>query len=200
MRRFVLGWKRLGHEKRLGAYIVNYADDMVICCRREAEEALAVMRSMMSRLKLTVNDTKTRVCCLPEEKFDFLGYTIGRCYSPKTGKAYLGPVPSRKRVQRLCQTVSELTRRQCTQPDAETLVGTLNRKLLGWSNYFRLGSVSKAYRAVEQHTTRRLRQWLCAKHKAARQGTELFSDEVLHLKFGLIRLAQRTSSHPCANP
>jgi RNA-directed DNA polymerase len=75
MRRFVLGWKRLGHERRFGAYIVNYADDMVICCRGEAEQALTVMRSMMSRLKLTVNETKTRVCCLPAETFDFLGYT-----------------------------------------------------------------------------------------------------------------------------
>ena len=43
------------------------------------------MRDMMSKLKLTVNETKTRVCKLPEEKFDFLGYTFGRCYSPKTG-------------------------------------------------------------------------------------------------------------------
>ena len=29
MRRFVLGWKKLGHERRLKAYIVNYADDRV---------------------------------------------------------------------------------------------------------------------------------------------------------------------------
>ena len=43
MRRFVLGWKKLGHEKRLAAYIVNYADDLVICCRGRAEEALAMM-------------------------------------------------------------------------------------------------------------------------------------------------------------
>jgi hypothetical protein len=27
MRRFVLGWKKLGHEARLDAHIVNYADD-----------------------------------------------------------------------------------------------------------------------------------------------------------------------------
>ena len=33
MRRFVLGWKKLGHEERWKAYIVNYADDLVICCR-----------------------------------------------------------------------------------------------------------------------------------------------------------------------
>ena len=42
MRRFVLGWKKLGHEKRLEAHIVNYADDLVICCRGRAEEALAM--------------------------------------------------------------------------------------------------------------------------------------------------------------
>ena len=72
MRRFVLGWKKLGHEKRLKAYIVNYADDLVICCRNRAEEALVTMRNMMSKLKLTVNEKKTRVCKLPEEKFDFL--------------------------------------------------------------------------------------------------------------------------------
>jgi len=100
MRRFVLGWKKLGHEKRLAAHIVNYADDLVICCRGRAEEALARMRDMMTKLKLTVNETKTRVCKLPEEKFDFLGYTFGRCYSPKTGRAYIGTVPSKKRVIR----------------------------------------------------------------------------------------------------
>jgi RNA-directed DNA polymerase len=76
MRRFVLGWKQLGHEKRLKAYIVNYADDLVICCRGSAEEALATMRVIMAKLKLTVNETKTRVCKLPGERFDFLGYSV----------------------------------------------------------------------------------------------------------------------------
>ena len=32
IRRFVLGWKQLGFEDELKAYIVNYADDLVICC------------------------------------------------------------------------------------------------------------------------------------------------------------------------
>ena len=93
MRRFVLGWKTLGHEQRLDARIVNYADDFVICCRGTADEAMAVMRAMMSKLKLTVNETKTRLCRVPEETFDFLGYTLGRCYSPRTGRAYLGTTP-----------------------------------------------------------------------------------------------------------
>ena len=49
MRRFVLGWKTLGHEQRLDAHIVNYADDFVICCRGTADEAMAAMRDMMSQ-------------------------------------------------------------------------------------------------------------------------------------------------------
>jgi RNA-directed DNA polymerase len=83
MRRFVLGWKQLGHEKRLRAYVVNYADDLVICCRSSAEEALVTMRRIMGKLKLTVNDTKTRVCKLPEEKFDFLGYSVLQKFTGK---------------------------------------------------------------------------------------------------------------------
>jgi group II intron reverse transcriptase/maturase len=198
MRRFVLGWKKLGHEKRLKAYIINYADDLVICCRGQANEALVAMRNMMSRLKLTVNESKTRVCRLPEEKFEFLGYTFGRCYSPKTGRAYWGTTPSKKRVQRICKAISEMTRRSQTQQSAETLVEALNRKINGWANYFCLGPVSQAYRAVEQHTCRRLRQWLCVKHKEQAGGNARFPQKVLHQTFGLVRLTARTASFPWA--
>src|SRR5499427_3285696 len=186
MRRFVLGWKKLGHERRLEAYIVNYADDLVICCRSQAEEALATMRNMMSKLKLMVNDTKTRVCKLPEEKFDFLGYSFGRCYSTKTGRAYLGTTPSKKRVQRICASISEETGRNKTTLDAKVVVKTLNQKLNGWANYFCLGPVSKAYRAVDQHTRKRLRQWLRAKHQRKGAGIKRYSDQLLHDKFGLV--------------
>jgi RNA-directed DNA polymerase len=198
MRRFVLGWKKLGHEKRLKAYIINYADDLVICCRAGADEALDLMRDMMSRLKLTVNESKTRVCRLPEDKFDFLGYTVGRCYSPKTGRPYWGTTPSKKRVQRLCKAISEMTRRSQTQQDATTLVEALNRKINGWANYFCLGPVSQAYRAVEEHTRQRLRQWLGVKHKVRAGRTMRFSLLALHQKFGLVRLTARTTSFPWA--
>jgi len=198
MRRFVLGWKKLGHEQRWKAYIVNYADDLVICCRVGAEQALTAMRRIMSTLKLTVNENKTRVCHLPEEKFDFLGYTFGRCYSPKTGRAYWGTTPSKKRVQRLCKSISEMTRRSQTQQNVGKLVEALNRKINGWANYFCLGPVSPAYRAVEQHTCRRLRQWLCVKHKERAGGNTRFPKQALHHKFGLVRLTTRTASLPWA--
>lgn len=200
MRRFVLGWKKLGHEKRLHASIVNYADDLVICCRGRAEQARAVMQDMMSKLKLTVNEAKTRVCRLPEEKFDFLGYTFGQCYSPETGRSYIGTVPSKKRVVRVCAAISAETGRNKTLLDQEAVVGTLNRMMIGWAHYFCLGPVSKAYRAVERHARKRLRQWLCAKHQLTWPATKQFPEAALHEVLGLVCLTKRTRSFPWATP
>jgi len=199
MRRFILGWKTLGHQQRLGAKIVNYADDFVICCRGTAEEAMRVMRDMMNRLKLTVNETKTKICQVPDESFDFLGYTIGRCYSPKTGRAYIGTRPSKKKVNRLCREISELTQSRWRFKDEERQVAIINRKLNGWSNYFRLGPVSNAYRAVDNHVKRRLRRWLCKKHKVRGAGTSRFPDDYLYQTIGLVRLSATTRNFPWAN-
>ena len=198
MRRFILGWKTLGHERRLRAYIVNYADDFVICCRGTATQAMAAMREMMQRLRLTVNEKKTRQCRVWDESFDFLGYTIGRCYSPKTGKGYMGTKPSKKRIKRICDEISELTEGRWRRIETELQVGRINRKLRGWSNYFRLGSVSHAYRAVDQHTAQRLRQWLGKKHKVRDGRQARYPDEYLYRKLNLIRLQVRTRNFPWA--
>lgn len=198
MRRFVLGWKTLGHEQRLQARIVNYADDFVICCRRTGRQAQAAMRSMMDRLKLTVNETKTKLCRVPAETFDFLGYTFGRCYSQTTGRAYLGSRPAKSRIRKLCGSISDLTRRRKTLLDTEDVVACLNRKLRGWANYFKLGLVSKAYRAVDRHVTGRLRRWLCKKHKQPGRGYTRFPNDYLYQELGLVRLPQLTRSFPWA--
>ena len=124
--------------------------------------------------------------------------TIGRCYSPKTGRAYIGTRPSKKKIIRLCREISEATGRRWTFKDVEDLVGQLNRKLIGWSNYFRLGPVSKAYAAVDRHACRRLRQWLCTKHKVPGSGTARFPDQYLHEELGLVRLSVRTHNFPWA--
>src|ERR1700746_3717898 len=199
MRRFVLGWKKLGHEKRLRAYIVNYADDLVICCRDKAADALDTMRNMMTKLKLTGNEKKTRVCKLPEEKFDFLGYTFGRCYSMRRGRVDLGTVPSKKRVQRICRDISDETGRDKVWQDSKTVVDRLNRMMIGWANYFCLGPVSKAYSAVDLHARRRLRRWLCDKHKEPRPAYKRFPEASLHSVYGLVQLPPWTANHPRAN-
>ena len=140
------------------------------------------MRTMMSKLKLTVNEQKTRFCDLPEESLDFLGYTLGRNYDCRTGESYLGPRPAQKKVDRLCSAISELTTGRKAWRDVEELIGRINRKLRGWSNYFRIGTVSKAYRNINSHTRYRVRQRLCAKFKERGRGKKRFSDQYLHQK------------------
>ena len=81
-----------------------------------------------------------------------------------------------------------MTGRDQTLLDAETVVGRLNRTMVGWANYFCLGPVSKAYRAVDQHARKRLRQWLCAKHKLQWPGTTRFPEASLYGALGLVCL------------
>jgi hypothetical protein len=188
MRRFVKGWKTGGHERRLDAHIVNYADDFVICCRDRADEAMTVMRGMMSKLKLTVNETKTRLCRLPEETFDFLGYTLGRNYDPRTGRSYLGPRPSRKKVTRLRDELSAMTGRNTTWLDVEEQIGRINHKLRGWSHYFCIGTRRQAYKSVTEHVRHRVRQWLSAKLRVRGRGKTRFTNDYLHGELRLYRL------------
>ena len=191
MRRFVLGWKKLGLERSLGSRIVTYADDLVILCRRgKAEEALQQLRQIMGKLKLTVNEEKTRIRKVPEGKFDFLGYTFGRMYSARTGKAYLGYRPSRKSIKRMVENVHALTVRAGTWQETTGPAKKFNRTLRGWANYFEVGTVTKAYRALDNYTAVRLRRWLRFKHKVRRRKGGTYPLSHPYGYFGLVRLCR----------
>ena len=198
MRRFILGWKHLGYERWLQAHIVNYADDFVIVCRWKAQEAYTVMAKLMRVLKLEINQDKTRICRLPADTFDFLGYTFGLCYSKRTGKVYLGPRPSKKKVAAIIGKISDLTNRQSCHHETAVKEEELNTLMRGWGNYICLGPVSRAYRAVDAQACNRLGRWLCKKHKKQGRGLGSYPDEYLYKTLGLFQLGPTRKNLPWA--
>ena len=94
--------------------------------------------------------------------------------------------------------IREATERRVLWLDAETMVKQLNRMLIGWANYYSLGPVHKAYRAIDRHTPLRLRRWLCNKHKVVNTGARRFSHEYLRNTLGLVQLQPLVHSFPSA--
>ena len=188
MRRFILAWKVLGYAQKFQATIVNYADDFVILGKSDGTAMLNAVEELMKRLKLPINAKKTRCVRCPEEPFTFLGYRIGRNYRPRDGGSYIGTRPSKKSVQSICRKISEQTAARYGQLSTEEMVQRLNWLLTGWANYFCMGQVSPAYKAIDAHTTKRIRQWLCRKHKVQSGGWVRFPYAELYEKYGLIRL------------
>ena len=102
------------------------------------------------------------------------------------------------RIARLRQAICEATGRGQTVQEVPDKVAELNRMLIGWSNDFCLGPVSRAYKAVESHARHRLRQWWRAKHRGRGSGGPRLTIAHLHEVLGLVRLVDRTRDFPWA--
>jgi len=199
MNRFLKYWRLTGCGQALRAHVIAYADDFVILSRGYAAEALAWTRRAMTRLGLTLNETKTSLKNARQERFDFLGYSFGPHRYKANGHWYLSASPSKKSMQRFKTKVGNLLVPGNHDPWAEVR-DTLNRSLLGWSNYFCLGTCRSAFRSVDRYVYERVRDFLARRHKMAGRGTHRFSCAVVYGELGLLRLERLPLTVPlCAS-
>jgi RNA-directed DNA polymerase len=197
-RRFLLAWHVHGHQDQLDAHVVNYADDFVICCRPgNAPAAMARVAVLMTRLGLEVNATKTRIARLPEESFDFLGYTVGRFYG-KDGRPYIGTRPSQKSVKSLLRRIHARTTSQWYADEPQSTVARLSSMIRGWCGYFDQGPVVKIYDLVHRYTERRVRRWLLRRSGRRGAGFAQIPDEYLYETLGLYAVPRRRTDLPRA--
>lgn len=195
MNRFLKYWRISRRGEVYRASIVNYADDFVILSRGHAAEAMAWTRTVMTKLKLRLNESKTSIRNARKERFDFLGYTFGPHCFKRNGHWYLGASPSQRSVQRLKTKVRDLL-----QPRNvgcwDDVRDRLNRVLRGWHNYFHYGTVAATYWGLERYVYDCVRRFLRRRHKQSSRGTVRFPDHVVFGRLGVIRLRELRRGAP----
>jgi RNA-directed DNA polymerase len=112
MNRFLKHWRLSGCGEAFQAHVVSYADDFVILSRGHAAEALAWTKAVMTRLGLSINEAKTSLKKVRQERFNFLGYSFGPHHHYRVNGQFLGASPSKKSVQRLKAQVRSAGARQ----------------------------------------------------------------------------------------
>ena len=198
MNRFLKHWRLSGRDEAFRARVVAYADDFVILSRGRAAEALAWTKAVMTKIRLTINESKTSLKDARRERFDFLGFSFGPHHpynsSPRM-YLYMSASPSKKSVQRLKAKVRALLVPSNTDPWPKVR-DDLNRSLRGWSNYFNLGSPVAEFRSVDHYVRERVRAFLARRHKVAGRGTRRFTWDIIHQDRGVLCLERLPRSAP----
>jgi len=183
-------WKKYDLARRYGARIVRYADDLVILCVKDTESSMKVLRSMLERLDLRLNEAKTKVVDATQEEFNFLGFSFELRLSRKSGKRYPHVEPSKKAVQRVKDICTEMTGRRLTLIPLPQLVKELSQRLRGWSGYFHYRNCTKVFRQVRWHAEERVQTHLRKRHKIRNRmtGYRRFPTPDLYERYDLYKL------------
>lgn len=173
---------------------MRYADDFVIVARYIGPRLTDwIEEKIEGRLGLEINREKTRT--IPNlkadgEKLDFLGYSLKYAYDQygRAGKKYLSLEPSAAAQKRQREKVKALLGPRQSHTPLPDLIESLNRRLRGWGNYFKLGYHREACREMNSYVRYRFAKHL--KRRSQRQWKargEMSAYEHLN-KMGLIIL------------
>ena len=183
-------WERHQLEEKLGARIVRYADDIVVLCRCGIERPMRMLRLILERLRLTLNEAKTKIVNTYKGKYNFLGFSICMGRSNKTGKAYPHVQPSKKSLQAIKDRVTKLTKRERTIMPMEWVVNEVNATVRGWVGYFHYRNCSTTMAHIRNHVEQRMITHLRKRHKVRdrKMGYGRFTRRAIYEKYGLYKV------------
>jgi len=177
------------HQKCAGqARMVRYADDFVILCRPgQAAPVLERTKRWLTAKGLTLNETKTRLVDIRREGINFLGFNLTWRQSLKRHK-YLHVEPSQKSRLALRQQLRGILNHWTQWKSISDVVTDANRVLRGWAGYFHYRNSTSVMTGLKRYSRDRLRRWVWRKHDCTRGLWKYYTDERLHLYYGLYAL------------
>ena len=171
-------WHKRGYPEKLGATLHRYADDAVLVCRKNAEQALAAFGDIARRMGLVVNREKTRITKLTDG-FDFIGFNFVKRRSPNTGKNTIYIFPSKDAQRSIRRRIKYFNKRRAPVPP-DVFVGTINQTVRGWVSYFAHTNASEAFRTLQRFINIRFRRYLTFRSKGRGFGWKKFPNKRLY--------------------
>jgi RNA-directed DNA polymerase len=137
--------------ERRGHAFVRYADDLnvYVRSRRAGERVMTSLRKLFGKLKLRVNETKSKVTRATNAKFLGFSFWIAK---GRIVRRRVAP----QAIQRMKERVRELTRRSAGRSLAQ-MCKPLGRYLSGWRAYFRLAETPGVFADIDGWVRHRLR-------------------------------------------
>ena len=168
---------------------MRYADDFVVLCRKDVATPLHIVREILGRLGLGLNEGKTKIVDANKESYNFLGFELKMNVGSK-GVRYPHIQPADKAVEKVKTRIKAITARNRTGLPINDVVRDMNRTLRGWSEYFHYRNSSAVFQKVKRHAEERLRTHLRKRHKVTDRTSAMkrFPKRVLYEKYGLYNM------------
>lgn len=138
--------------------LVRFADDMVFLCKSkvQAEFVLCKLRSQLKKLKLTLNEEKTKIRHV-QESFDFVGFTYREAFSTKWQRLVVVKYPRAKSMKKICDNIKQTLKEMPNGTALREVIRTVNPKLRGWAEYFKIGNSYREALKLSQYSCEQMR-------------------------------------------
>ena len=147
--------------------LVRYADDFVVFheTKQGCEIAKQILQTWLAQRGLELSPEKTHIKHLAQG-FDFLGFNI-RHYPVKNRKQpyiFLAK-PSKSSISQFRAKFKQAWRRVIALPIKQG-IEYLNPKIIGWGNYFKIGSAKKTFANLDSWMWRRQMLFVAKRHSS----------------------------------